>query len=245
MNDLDLSLILPVYNGEAYIEKNLASLKGILEEQQIDYEIVVVSDGSKDRTIERMKAVNGDRIYHVHYHDNRGKGYAIRHGFQHSRGSLVGFIDSDFDIDPNCLIRAYRTITSENADVVVGSKLHPESEVDYPLTRKLFSYCYRRLNGLLFDLRIKDTQVGMKVYRREVLEEVVPIAKKNRFAFDVELLALAEHFGYKKILECPIKLDFKREQGSHIDLKQIGIILIDTFSIFYSMKRREQRASTN
>jgi glycosyltransferase involved in cell wall biosynthesis len=237
---VELSLILPVYNGEAFIDKNLASLKVILDEHGLDYEIVVVSDGSKDQTLQKMQTVNGDRIKHIHYHDNRGKGYAIRHGFSHSEGKLVGFIDSDFDIYPKSIIRAYETITSENADVVVGSKLHPESEVYYPLYRRFFSSCYRQLNRILFDLKIRDTQVGMKVYRREVLEKVVPLAQKNRFAFDIEMLALAEHYGYDKILECPIKLDFNLYKGSHINWKQIAIILMDTFSIYLGLKFKKK-----
>ena len=233
---VELSLILPVYNGEAFIDKNLVILKDILDAHGLDYEIVVVSDGSKDQTAEKMQTVNGDRIKHIHYHDNKGKGYAIKHGFSHSRGKIVGFIDSDFDIYPHALINAYETINREKADVVVGSKLHPESEVQYPWYRHLFSYCYRQLNRMLFNLKIKDTQVGMKVFRREVLEKVVPIAHKNRFAFDVELLALAEHYGFDKMLECPIKLEFDRFNGSHISLKEIAIILFDTFAIYCSLK---------
>jgi len=234
--NVELSLILPVYNGEAFIDKNLASLKDILDEYGLDYEIVVVSDGSKDQTPHKMQAVNGERIKHIHYHHNKGKGYAVKHGFSHSRGKLVGFADSDFDIYPECIINAYEKIISENADVVVGSKLHPESEVHYPWYRHLFSYCYRQLNRILFNLKIKDTQVGMKIYRREVLEKIVPIAQKNRFAFDVELLALAEHYGFDNIIECPIKLEFNKFVGSHINLKEIAIILYDTFAIFYGLK---------
>ncbi len=234
--NVELSLILPVYNGEAFIATNLASLNNMLEDHGLNYEIVVVSDGSKDRTVQKMQSIDEDRVRFIHYHDNKGKGYAIKHGFSHSTGKIVGFIDADFDVYPKSIIQAYEKIISENADVVVGSKLHPESEVYYPLYRKFFSYCYRQLNKLLFDLKIKDTQVGMKVYRREVLEKVVPLAKKNRFAFDIELLALAEHFGFDNILECPIKLDFDICKGSHIDWKQIAIILFDTVSIYFSLK---------
>ena len=218
--NVELSLILPVYNGESFIDTNLALLKSMMEGYGLDYEIIVVSDGSKDRTPQKVQSINGERIKFIHYHDNKGKGYAVKHGFSHSRGRLVGFIDADFDIYPKSIINAYEKITNEGADVVVGSKLHPESEVYYPLYRKLFSYGYRQLNRLLFDLKIKDTQVGMKVYRREVLEKVVPVATKNRFAFDIELLALAEHYGFDRILECPVKLDFNRYKGSHINWRR-------------------------
>lgn len=234
--NVELSLIMPVYNGEAFIEKNLASLKTLLEEHELDYEIVVVSDGSKDKTLQKMQSVNGDRIRHIHYHDNMGKGYAVKHGFSHCSGKFVGYIDADFDIGPMSIINAYEKILSEGADVVVGSKLHPESEVYYPMHRKFFSYCYRQLNSLLFNLKIRDTQVGMKLFKREVLDKVVPLAQKNSFAFDVELLALAEHFGYDNIVECPIKLDFNTYKGSHINWKQIAIIIFDTLSIRSGMR---------
>lgn len=233
---VELSLILPVYNGEAFIDRNMASLKGLLEEHGLDYEIIVVSDGSEDQTPQKMQSVNGERIKHLHYHDNKGKGYAVRHGFAHTEGELVGFIDADFDICPRSIIKAYQKINSEQADVVVGSKLHPESEVYYPLHRKFYSYCYRQLNRVLFDLKVKDTQVGMKVFRREVLEKIVPLAQKDGFAFDVELLALAEHFGFDKIVECPVNLNFDIYKGSHINWKQIATILRDTLAIYFDIR---------
>src|SRR5690606_3319755 len=92
------------------------------------------------------------------------------------------------------------------ADIVVGSKLHPDSVVKYPLSRKIMSWCYRFIIKMLFDLSVNDTQVGLKIFRRPVAKRIFPKIVVKAFAFDVEVLAVAQKFGYSKIYESPVKL---------------------------------------
>ena len=100
-----------------------------------------------------------------------------------------------------------RSCFARNADVVIGSKFHPESRVEYPRLRRIYSFFYYMLVRTLFGLPVRDTQTGIKLFKREVLERVLPRVLVKRFAFDLELLANAHHFGYR-IVEAPVEVNF-------------------------------------
>jgi hypothetical protein len=125
------------------------------------------------------------------------------------------------------------------ADIIVGSKRHPASKVEYPWQRKILSFGYQTLVWLLFDLKVKDTQVGMKFYRREVLEKVLPRLLVKAFAFDVEILAVSNYLGYKRIYEAPveIELDFGGTSTltSHKFMNTLFLMLKDTMAVFYRL----------
>ena len=131
------------------------------------------------------------------YSRNRGKGFALRYGISQARGKLVTFIDSDMEIAPEEIGRMAGLLDLYQADVVVGSKRHPLSEVHYPWPRRVQSLAYQLLVRMLFRVRVRDTQTGLKMFRREVADRVVDAALVKRFAFDLELLVLANHFGYQ------------------------------------------------
>src|SRR5581483_6886287 len=102
-----------------------------------------------------------------HYARNMGKGFALRYGVVRSHGEIVTFIDGDGDIDPVQIATYLRIMRQSGADIVVGSKRHPASEVVYPLARRLYSATYQALLRLLFRLEVRDTQVGLRLFRRE------------------------------------------------------------------------------
>lgn len=122
------------------------------------------------------------------------------------------------------------------ADIVIGSKRHPMSEVRYPLFRQLQSRAFQLLVRVLFRFNVSDTQTGLKVMRREVATRVVDVALVKRFAFDVELLALARHFGYRRLIEAPVRIDYAFETTT--DLKAVARVLWDTAAIFYRLRVR-------
>ena len=93
--------------------------------------------------------------------------------------------------------------------MVVGSKRHPDSDVAYPTRRRVYSWLYQMLVRILFSLDIRDTQVGMKLFRREVLDDVLPVVLVKRYAFDLEVLAVSRHFGHGRIAESPITLEYQ------------------------------------
>ena len=95
-------------------------------------------------------------------------------------------------------------IRSGDVDIVLGSKRHHDSEVEYPIVRRLYSWGFQQLVRLLFDLDVRDTQTGIKVLRREVLEAVLPQMVEQRFAFDLELLVVARRLGFDRFAELPV-----------------------------------------
>src|SRR5208337_1927822 len=120
------------------------------------------------------------------------------------------------------------------SDIVIGSKRHPESKVIYPWKRKILSRFYQCLVRVMFNLDVRDTQVGLKLFKREPIQRIMPKVMVRRYAFDLEVLVNATHLGYR-IVEAPIDLHFQRFE-SRIQFKSIQDIFIDTLAIFYRLR---------
>jgi hypothetical protein len=143
-------------------------------------------------------------------------------------------LDGDLDIQPDHIVPFVDTLEADSIDVVIGSKRHPQSQIDYPLQRRLLSRTYEFLVRVLFGLKVRDTQAGIKVFRREVLETVLPLGLVKRYAFDMELLVLAHRMGYR-IFEAPIEMKFREKYGSGVGLRAILLMLMDTLGVFYRL----------
>lgn len=233
-----VSLIIPTYKQEKTIAQDLMRIRDVLKQVRYDYEIIVVVDGMVDNTFKNAKKASSQKIFVTGYKTNFGKGHAVRFGMAKAKGDIVGFIDAGMDLDPNGLSMLLEHFEWYNADIIVGSKLHPVSKVNYPFTRKILSWGYRTLVRILFGLQIKDTQVGMKFFRRKVLEDVLPRLLVKTYAIDIEVLAVAHHLGYKRIYEAPIELDFTglSSIASKGFWKTIIHMLWDTAAVFYRLK---------
>ena len=242
-----LSLIIPVYKQEKTIAKNLRSILGELELLSHPYELVVVIDGEVDRSRQEAEAVKSPHIFCTSYKTNHGKGYAVRYGMAKSHGDTIGFIDAGGDIKEEGLSMMLEHFRWYNADIIVGSKRHPASKVNYPYDRKILSWGYQIIIKLLFGLTIRDSQVGMKLFRREVLEDVLPRLLVKQFAFDIEILAVAYHLGYVRIYEAPVELYFTGV--SSITNTNFLIVafntLWDTLAVFYRLRFLHYYDNTN
>ena len=119
-------------------------------------------------------------------------------------------------------------------DAVVGSKRHPLSRVAYPRFRRLQSWVYQVLIRVLFNLNVRDTQTGLKLFRRDVLRESMPLLAIKKFAFDLELLVVARYLGYQKVCEAPIALEYQFE--TTVNLSAAWRVLWDTAAIFYRLR---------
>src|SRR2546423_661435 len=117
-----ISLIIPAYQQEKTIEKDLRRIRDVMEQLRYDYEMIVVVDGKVDNTYEHAKKLASRKIIVTGYEHNHGKGYAIRFGMAKSKGNIVAFIDSGMDIDPNGLSMLLEHFQWYSADVVIGSK---------------------------------------------------------------------------------------------------------------------------
>lgn len=235
---LFLSLIIPTYKQEKTIKKDLKRIKELLDGISYPYEIIVVVDGILDKTMQKAKQAHFTKIKIVGYKHNKGKGYAVRFGVAHAKGDLVAFLDGGMDLNPKALRAMLLIMEQEKCDIVIGSKLHPLSKVKYPLQRKVLSWGYRSLVQALFGLSVRDTQVGVKLFRREVLVKVLPRLLVKKFAFDIEILAVSHHVGYTKILEAPIQLRFNNWSSitSKNFLKPVFNMLWDTLAVYYRLR---------
>ncbi|MFQ6063312.1 MAG: glycosyltransferase [Methanosarcinales archaeon] len=231
-----LSVIMPAYNVGQKIQYTLHECINTFNNIDIDYEIIVIDDGSKDNTYDyaliSSYITNNRKIRVVSYKENGGKGFAIKYGSRLVTGDIVSFIDADLDIHPIQLKLFLEYMEEYNADVVIGSKRHPLSKVNYPLNRKILSSGYSLLNRLLFNLSVKDTQVGLKLFKGDIFKKVIPKVLVKRYAFDLELLVLISNLNYK-IIEAPIEINYNFD--SSVDLKAIWHILIDTLAVSYRL----------
>lgn len=226
-----LSIIVPTYRGGQRIYDNLVRLDRALSVIDEPYEIIVVSDGDSDNTPDEARRLDAPHVRVHHYTRNMGKGFALRYGVTRSRGQIVTFIDGDGDIDPAQIAIYLRLMHETQADIVVGSKRHPDAKVIYPPVRRLYSATYQALLRVLFNLQVRDTQVGLKLFRREVLAAVLPRIVVKRYAFDLELLVVAHHLGFTRVVEAPVRIGVRF--SSTINRQAIMSILVETAAIFY------------
>ncbi len=233
-----LSLIIPSYKQEKTIVKDVKKIKKTMDTIKKPYEMIVVIDGKLDSTESMLKNAKIPHVKIVGYENNHGKGYAVRYGMANAKGDRIAFLDAGMDLNPEGLALLLNQMEWNKADIVIGSKLHPLSRVKYPWQRKILSWGYRSIVKMMFGLSISDTQVGLKVFRRKVLEDVLPRLLVKRYAFDIEILSVAYHLGYKKIIEAPVELTFNSWSSitSTNFIKTIGKMLWDTVAVFYRLR---------
>jgi glycosyltransferase involved in cell wall biosynthesis len=246
---VDLSVVVPAYREGKRIYNNLIRLLEELDKLNATYEVVVVSDGNTDATVREALRVKSPRVRVFHYPMNVGKGFALSLGVDQAAGALVTFIDADMELDPANIAVFIDMMKTSNCDAVIGSKRHPDSRVAYPAFRRFQSWVYQVLVRILFNLNVRDTQTGLKLFRRDVLHDALPLLAIKKFAFDLELLVVARQLGYRKVCEAPIFLDYQFD--STVDLGSAWRVLWDTAAIFYRLhilryyeRRRLELAAT-
>jgi glycosyltransferase involved in cell wall biosynthesis len=241
------SLIIPVYKQQQTIKRDIEDVISVLATTKVDFEIIPVIDGLLDRSYEEARKIRDPRVRVVGYQTNHGKGYAVRYGFSHATGDVIGFKDCGGDLKSKALPLMLAQFEFQKADIIIGSKRHSASRVNYPLSRRLLSFGYQLIVRALFGLNIRDSQVGIKLYRRIVLEDVLPRLLVKEFAFDIEMLAVAYHLGYRRIYEAPVELDFPG--FSSITSANFWRIILrtlwDTAAVFYRLRIRHYYDTTN
>lgn len=227
----ELSLVMPAYNEADAIEETVDRVDRIVKRTGLNYELIVVDDGSLDGT--RTKATNcannNSHIKVVSYKRNLGKGHAIKTGFRYARSDAVIFMDSDLDINPEHITRYVEAL--KHGDIVIASKWHPQSSVEIPLMRRFLSHSFNVLVKLLTGIKVKDTQTGLKAVRRKRLESIFSKLAVKRYAFDVELLAVANLHSFK-IVELPVNI---RMRGL-FNPAEIWRMFVDLLGITYRLR---------
>lgn len=232
-----LSLVLPAYKQDKTIIKDIKSIEKALSALRIDYELIVVIDGIVDKTYQKVEKLKSNSVVLVGYDENQGKGFAIKQGVAKAKGEIIGFIDAGMDLDPKEIALMMDIMDWNRADIVVGSKMHPDSKVNYPLSRKILSWGYRSITRVLFNFNVKDTQVGLKIFRKEVAKKVFKKIVVKAFAFDVEVLAVARLYGFDRIYEAPVRLKFRQGSISSTNFWKVAFwTLMDTLAVYYRIK---------
>lgn len=226
MEQVELSFVVPAFNEEDCIEDTLDALDAVIKDKNLPYEIVVVNDGSLDGTLAKVVryAKTNKHVKVISYANNIGKGHAVKTGFMKTSGDIVIFADGDMEIDLSTISRYLKAL--EHGDIVIASKRHLDSRVKVPLSRKILSISFNGLVRLLTGVPLNDTQSGLKAMKKSAFVNIFPRLAVKRYAFDVELLAVA-HLCKLKVVEMPvhIKLDasFKPKEMWHMFVDLLGI----------------------
>jgi glycosyltransferase involved in cell wall biosynthesis len=232
---LDVTIVVPYYNPGDRLRVNVERLVQVLVEARVSFEVIAVSDGSTDGSSESLAGLPPELVRTVAL-ERAGKGQALRTGLAMGRGRYLGFIDADGELSPDLLAPFVTLMRTYEPDIILGSKRHPMSEVSYPPLRRLYSFGYQQLVRALFRLRVRDTQTGIKLVRREVLAAVLPRMRERRFAFDLELFVLARHLGYDKLFEAPVRIE--KRFASTISPRAVTRVFLDTLAIFWRLRVR-------
>jgi glycosyltransferase involved in cell wall biosynthesis len=230
---IDLSVIIPAFNEENNASRMLKNLTRKLDETNLKYEVILVNDGSKDNTLYVLEQLKGSysNIKIISYDENKGKGYAVRSGILESEGEIVMYIDGDLDISPDIIPEYIEQL--KNYDIVIGSKRVSNADVKDSISRKILSKAFSIIVKIGMNLKIKDTQVGLKIGDGKQMRKIFKIMSTNGFAFDVELLTVATLLKLK-IKEMPIELNLTR-QFSFIHASKM---FLDTMKIMYNRRIR-------
>lgn len=232
-----LSVVIPAYKQEKTIKKDLENVDEVLSKglRDYDYEIICVVDGNLDKTKAEAKKVKSSKIKVLCYETNQGKGYAVRFGMKHAKGDLVSFLDAGMEISPAGIMMLMAHMEWYNADIIVGSKRHPASRVNYPILRRILSIGYHAFSKIFINIYVTDTQSGIKVFKRKVIEKIMPRLLVKRYAMDIEMLAVANRLGFSRIFEAPIEVHFDKST-SRVSWTTILHMAWDTLAVFYRLR---------
>lgn len=226
-----LSVVIPVYNCEDTVSRSLQRIGSVLSSISSNYEIIVVNDGSKDKTLEvlQIEQLSNAHLKIITYPDNMGKGYAVKKGVINSHGDVVVFTDGDLDISPNIIGQYIQQL--RDCDLVIASKAHPHSVVNARMSRRILSRLFNFIVRVIVGIKVADTQAGMKAGRGDVLRKTFGIMLVKRYAFDVELLTIATMLK-KNIREMPIEITLDKR----FKIKEMVKMFLDVLAIGYRLR---------
>ncbi len=232
-----LSVIIPAYNEERRLPKTLEEIDKYLSRQGYDYEILVVNDGSKDRTVEIAKnlAPKIKNLTVTGYEQNRGKGFAVRFGMLEAKGDYRLFTDADNSTSINQIEKMWPEF-EKGFDIVIGSRDVKGAVLNPPqpwIRQIILGEGFKLYRKIIIDLwGIEDTQCGFKCFKKSAAENIFPKCKIDRFAFDPEILIIGKSSG-EKIKEIPVY--WKNDLESKVKLKSMFSMALDLLKIRWNL----------
>ncbi len=239
MPEPHLSVVIPAYNETLRIGSTLEKVRAYLETRSFSCELIIVDDGSRDDMPELLADYCGrhpaTRV--LRNEPNRGKGYSVRRGVLEARGEFVLFTDADLSAPIEETNKLLAAIEADRADAAVGSRALDRRliGVRQPWRRELAGRVFNLLVRIFTGLRIRDTQCGLKLFRREATRRAFELQTVNGFGFDPELLFLVERCG-GKIVEVPVRWNDNPATKVHF--------LRDSTRMFFDLLTLRWRAMT-
>lgn len=211
-----LSVVIPVYNEAATIERVIDRVRGT----HLPCEMILVDDCSRDGTREVLERLARDHAdLRVLFHEaNRGKGAALRTGFQHATGDVVVIQDADMEYDPQDFRLLLQPIVEGRADVVFGSRFLATERAVSPYWHQAANQLITSLSNLRLGRKFSDVETCYKMFRRELIQQIAPTLRENRFGIEIELTAKLTRAKDARIFERPIRYD----RRSYAEGKKIG-----------------------
>jgi dolichyl-phosphate beta-glucosyltransferase len=236
-----LSVVIPTYNEEKRIEKTLLSVDEYLSKQPYDYEILVVNDGSKDKTAEIVDCLTGKLrgLKLIDNKENHGKGWVVRQGMLSAQGDCRLFMDADNSTTIDQVEKFFPFLT-QGYDIVIGSRRLKDSviAVKQPWIRDFLGGIFRLIVHALVPLGVRDSQAGFKMFSKKAAETILPKQTIFRWAFDVEILAIARKLGFR-IKEVPIR--WVNDAESHVKLSGMVGMLFEVLRVRWDLWTNKYR----
>lgn len=221
------SIVIPAYNESARIGHALHEVLRTLDEKQWDAEVIVVNDGSSDKTaaIVESFAARDRRVRLIENPRNCGKGFSVRNGLLHAAGAIVMFTDADLSAPMEEAERLFAAI-ADGADVAIGSRWLERSRqtIHQPLYRQIFGRCFNFVTRMVMRLPFADTQCGFKAFRRAAAQTVFQLQRIERWGFDPEILFIALKRGYT-VREVPVT--WGHDERSRISYLRDGLKMLE------------------
>ena len=232
---MKVSLVIPMYNEMSIIDDTIKTFSTYMKDNFEDWELIFVSDGSTDGCGEKVKEASekDSRIILEGYEVNKGKGCAVRTGIARASGDIIVFTDCDNAYGEDTIKRAVDELANSDADMLIGSRnLTKEGYQDYTLIRKVASKTYIKVIQVSAGFKLTDSQCGFKAFRHDAAKKIFRNCEVNRFAFDLEVIMIAQKIGYK-IIELPVKIVNHRESKVNV--------VRDTFKMLNDLKKMKKR----
>ncbi len=228
---MEISLVIPAYNEENRITDTVRSILAFLEEHFETYEVIVVDDGSTDRTVERLRQCDDKHLEILCLGQNQGKGQAIKTGMAAATGRYCFFTDADLPYRLESIRHAMDLFKETDVQLVIGSRdlFKDKPDAPYPLHRKIMSKIFSAYINTVLDLGISDTQCGFKAFTYDAAKSIFPVLSVRGFSFDVELLYVARKYkmGIRSI---PVNMRYTEDSKINIIADSLKMVL-DTLKV--------------
>lgn len=227
---MKVSLCIPMYNESKILPTTLRKVSEYMAKTFEDYEVIFSNDGSTDNSADLVKNFGDPKIKLAGYEKNRGKGCAVRTGILASDGDIVVFTDCDLAYELDVVKRIADIFESNpDADIVLGSRAVAKDGYEgYSFIRKLASKTYVKVLTIIGGLKYSDSQTGCKGFRRETADKIFSNCEIDGFAFDLEVILLAQKIK-SKVIEMPVKIINQDE--SKVNVVKDAIKMIKDMSV--------------